>query len=57
MYYGNKLKMVIDTFEIGENQVFQILQFHEGHFGDLKRKEIKPALINLKRTLMLRRMR
>lgn len=35
--------MTIDTFEISENQINQILQLHEGHFGDLKRKEIKPA--------------
>jgi ATP-dependent DNA helicase RecG len=35
--------MTIDTFEISENQINQILQLHEGHFSDLKRKEIKPA--------------
>ncbi|SEJ67312.1 ATP-dependent DNA helicase RecG [Cyclobacterium xiamenense] len=35
--------MTIDTFEISESQVNQILQIHEGHFSDLKRKEIKPA--------------
>lgn len=36
---------IIDTFYIKNRQVNQILQFHEGHFGDLKRKEIKPSKI------------
>jgi len=35
--------MTIDTFDISDNQISQILQLHEGHFGDLKRKEIKPS--------------
>jgi ATP-dependent DNA helicase RecG len=35
--------MTVDSFEINTDQVFKILQYHEGHFGDLKRKEIKPS--------------
>lgn len=35
--------MTIDTFEISIEQANQILQSHEGHFHELKSKEIKPA--------------
>lgn len=38
--------MSIDTFEISGNQVNIILQLHEGHFGDLKSKEIKPSKLS-----------
>ena len=35
--------MTIDAFEISHEQVAHIFQAQEGHFYDLKRKEIKPA--------------
>lgn len=35
--------MTIDTYNISDSQTNQILQLHEGHFSDLKRKEIKPS--------------
>jgi len=38
--------MTIDTFEISRNQATIILQMHEGHFADLKAKEIKPSKLS-----------
>lgn len=35
--------MTIETFEISEEQSLKIMQLHEGHFFDLKRKEVKPS--------------
>lgn len=35
--------MTVETYNITNEQVTGLLQLHEGHFYDLKRKEIKPA--------------
>ena len=38
--------MTVDTFEISDEQVINLLQLHEGHFYELKRKEIKPSKLS-----------
>jgi ATP-dependent DNA helicase RecG len=39
--------MAIDTFSITKEQVTSILHLQEGHFYELKRKEIKPAKLTI----------
>ncbi len=38
--------MKIETFNISEEQVSSLLHLHEGHFYDLKRKEVKPGKLS-----------